>query len=278
MIVVSLHSQMGNQMFQYAFAVSNAKSLKTLFFTYLCSPNNPFKLEYFKLDFFTRFVYSKKWITKQYKRICRIIIGNNRGVVGDNDGWLLLEDVKNNFYYSGYFQSEAYFKAHFNIVKKAFSIKNKYKKLFKEKYGDLFKENKVVVVHVRRTDYNDVNIKGLGSQGVALPLNYYRQALLMINNIGRYKLLFISDDIESVKKDFSDIPGAFFESNVSIVDFQLIQNADVAIISNSTFAWWAAFLSTKENIVMAPKNWLGFKVNKTFPVGIETNKFEWIDF
>jgi|SRR5690606_1802039 len=44
-----------------------------------------------------------------------------------------------------------------------------------------------------------------------------------------------------------------------------LQNAKALIISNSSFAWWAANLNPKKPLVLVPNFWLGFKIKKEFP-------------
>jgi len=279
MIVVSLHCQMGNQLFQYAFAKVTAKRLNTFFLPFINSPYHPFKLQYFELDWFTHVVYGNKYIAHQFKRICRKLI---KYVCKDKitcDDWKSEVVTKNNVFYEGFFQSEDYFQGLETQIKKLFSIRKKYINEFDLKYGAFICENKIIVIHVRRKDYDEVEIESLGGPGVSLPLAYYYKAIDEIEKKNEYQILFIGDDVDSIKADFGEKPNYHYEVNSAIVDFQLIQHADIAIIANSTFAWWAAYLSQKTNSrIIAPCYWLGFKVKKEFPAGIQTNKFEWIEF
>ena len=112
---------------------------------------------------------------------------------------------------------------------------------------------------------------------ISLPMEYFKKRLEAIENIENYKVIFVSDDIEHVKEFFTIKSNYMFSNNSEIIDFQLIQNADISIISNSTFAWWACYLSIKDNIVYAPKNWFGFKIGVEHPRGIMTDKFIWCD-
>ena len=219
--------------------------------------------------------FGAKYVKKMARKIIRFYKAKKH--IDFNDCFLPANklEISNNAYYEGYFQSVAFFELQKEKIKRKFSIREKYTKLFKEKYGKLFAENKILVINIRRAEYVAIAPDYLGGQTVSLPISYYTKCLDKIENLENYKIIVTGDDMEFGKQHFSYLPNVSFEENEKekiMIDFQLLMNADVSIISNSTFAWWAAYLNNKkEKIVYAPKYWLGYHIKKEFPIGISYN-------
>jgi hypothetical protein len=271
MIIVNLQGRLGNQLFQYAFALSTAKVKHTLF---LLDPKEPNVItKYFSLELRTQFLFSKighilnRYLLNSYKNYNKI----------EQKEWADDVEIMNNSHYSGFFQSENFFKNYKEDVRKKLTIKNKYYNAFFKKYGNLFSNNKILVLHIRRTDYANFGGKELGGYNMCLPMTFYDNCLNKVHNIDDFKIICISDDIDFVKEYYKD-RNYMFENNDMIIDFQLIKYADVAIIANSSFAWWASYLNNKPNkTVYVPKYWLGFKVNTEYPVNIISEIFTQVD-
>ena len=170
---------------------------------------------------------------------------------------------------SEFFQSQRYFDRYESEIRALFPIKQKYVDAFTEVYGGLSKSARKVVVHIRRGDYVAFNI--------ALPMSYYRKAMACIGTVDT-QYIFISDDPDFIRAEFSDIENKYISTHSEIIDLQLLASADFCILSCSSFSWWGAWLNTNpEKKIFAPQNWLGFSENKEFPVGIGSDlEFNWI--
>jgi len=275
MIKVDLLGRFGNQMFQYAFAFATAKIHNTRF---LITPTAPFEpAKYFELDWRTHFFYTafpyNRYFIKLFSELFPKYYHQKRFIEDQSES----VDQQHHYSYQGYFQSEKYFAPYKNEIKKAFSLKQKWIDEFDKKYGELFKKNKTIIIHVRRTDYLHFEVPNLGGKDLSLPFSYYRNCLKQIPNISDYKILCISDDIGFVKDNLVMDQDISFETNTMITDFQLIQNANIAIIANSSFGWWGAYLNNKAETIFAPKYWLGFKVNVEYSKDIIPEKFTQVD-
>lgn len=250
-------------MFLYAAAISFSKStgkvicfsdLKFLkYFKLSCSDNY---LNKFKLLFFEKILHRNKrkervncrdsW-TDQYDKLYSI--------QGHKEVW-------------GYFQGNRYFCDYEALIRKRLTLKNRYIKVFNQKRNQL-SDKPLIVVHVRRSDYKEFSLiyEGKKVENLQLPVSYYRE-VLDSTNLSNYQLVFISDEIEKVKQDFAQYD-AYFSDNDFITDFQFLMNAEICILSNSSFSWWGAYLNNSKNKkIYIPKFYCGFKIKKEYPVNI----------
>lgn len=271
MVSVKIQGRLANQLFQYAFIYSTAKRLNTSFYidksvekfilpTYFNLKKGPFYL--FDLYLFSiqdrKHIFShhlKKTFYKTVKNIFglqTITISNSNSPVEE------LKKVKNHTIYDGFFQSELYFKEIKNEIKKKFSIKDKYKNLFVEASKCIPNNKTNIVIHIRKGDY--VNL------GLDLPLSYYHTAIKSLEVANPF-FIFISDQTQNIMDEFEYIQDKYISKNDEIIDFQFLLNADICILSNSTFSWWGAYLNEKKKQTIAPKYWLNLE-NTEYPHSI----------
>ena len=264
---VYFKGRLGNQMFQYVFLqYLKAENKNTIvFFT---NPHHAYLAKYFELEPYQSYTLESKIysiVTRSLPYILRF-----KNVFVQNFVSPRKIQAKNFTVYNGYFQTDWYLNQ--LAEKPLFTIKPKYVKVFDDLYGDIFRNEKTVVVHIRRTDYLKY-----GKRDISLPIEYFKRQLAEIDDLESYRVIFVSDDVPFVKSAFTEKSNFVFSTNDEITDFQIIQNADIAIISNSSFGWWAAYLNKKNGIVYAPKNWMGFGIGAEHPKGIMTSKFIWKD-
>lgn len=270
MVEIKVMGRLGNRMFQFAFgyAVSRMLGTRLIFEDQMLG-------KYFKLcPFDSNFTLRQK-ITRD---ILRII-----GKWKDFEQYdkftppaVILENIKNYATYTSYFQSDLFFLKFKDDIFEVFDMLQPHKDAFAEKYGTLFDSKKIIAVHLRRTDY--LEWKTLADQDMSLPMSYYWECFDKIEDFDKYQVLFVSDDIDYARSEFGALNNASFENNSEIIDFQIIQNADIAIIANSSFSWWAAYLDRRHGKkIYMPKYWFGFKIKKEIPVAISPQGWEQID-
>jgi hypothetical protein len=155
----------------------------------------------------------------------------------------------------GYFQSFKYFDE--SLVRTLFAIDEDSRQQISTRYPFLLTENYTSIT-VRRGDYlRFANILPVCS------LRYFRNAMKHIPEGNKF--LIISDDIDWCRKKFRGPQFAFVDDEPPLIDLYLQTFCQNNIISNSTFAWWGAWLNpAKDKIVVYPKRWFGaFKTADT---------------
>ena len=115
--------------------------------------------------------------------------------------------------------------------------------------------NNDVVIHVRGGDF--LTIPNLN----ICNLDYYKKSISYAISKGYYSFKLISEDqiygkeiLKEIKKCFIDLKIQLLNSDSIKNDFNLIRSSKLAILSNSTFSWWASFLSNSKKEFIVPKN------------------------
>ena len=148
---------------------------------------------------------------------------------------------------------------YFNQKWTFYSLKNAFKQL-KLKPIELNEEylqicNNDVVIHLRGSDF--LTIPNLN----ICNLDYYKKSISYSISKGYYSFKLISEDqiygkeiLKEIKKCFVGLKIQLLDSYSIKNDFNLIRSSKLAILSNSTFSWWASFLSTSKKEFIVPEN------------------------
>lgn len=170
-------------------------------------------------------------------------------------------------HYVGLFQNEKYFKDIEAIIRKEFTFpqfdeNDDYNISMVKKITAC---NNPVFIHVRRGDY-------LKFDWQITNTDYYKKACdFLKKKVPDAEFFVFSDDINFIKNEF-DIGYPFeivenvnFMNGVDYKDMQLMTYFKHAVIANSSFSWWGAWLiQNKNKIVLAPKPWFplpGLNIN-----------------
>jgi hypothetical protein len=235
MIFIEAQGRLGNQMFQYAFALAASRRLGT-----------DFVMDDEELTrFFVLGGRSHAGPAPDYP----CVVLNNEDYDEPEEVLAALADER---HYKGFFQSQRFFAGAAAEVRAAFRFRPELVDAFRERYDGLL-ERPYVCCHVRRTDYETF------AGGIVLPASYYRRSLGRLAPAAGTPVVFVGDNLDEVRAELGSLPGVRFEQNDAALDLQLVANAAAVVVSNSTFAWWGAWLNDRPGKrVLAPRYWAGF--------------------
>ena len=264
---------MGNQMFQYAFgrylSVKHNTTLKLDLSILLDrTPRKDFVFRDYDLGIFDieeNFASEKEisairdWSPSPLlKKILKKIRGIRKNYIREpfpNFSGAVYHSPDNVFL-DGYWQTEKYFQDIEDIIKKEFVVKEHLSEQALMLANQIRKNNSVCV-NVRRGDFI------LNSYHNVCDLRYYRKAEAIISSKIQDPYFYIfSDDIEWCRENLGFYsPATYVSHEFAGKKFQdylrLMSYCKHFIIPNSSFAWWAAYLSpSQNNIVIAPQKWV----------------------
>ena len=125
-------------------------------------------------------------------------------------------------------------------------------------YKIIINNKNSVIIHIRGGDYLSRKSK---KKYLVLNEKYYKKAILLIKKKIKNPFFFIfTNDINYstliIKKVLKKEKFQFINDATDCHDFFLMSQCKNFIISNSTFSWWASYLSSnKKKIIICPKKW-----------------------
>lgn len=268
---------LGNQMFQYAAAKSLAIKNNTdlyldLSFLNTRLPIKGFTIRNYELDLFKvqdqtgtffgvnfldkYFSYATEHFINKYLNPGYYIEGPNPYEFNEKFFSLGPETTLN-----GYFNNPKYFEPYENEIRRVFDLG----KFYDAKYNKIeskIKDTESVSINIRRGDYLNSKHKDIFA---FLDENYYKQAIDEIRK--RIKsphfFVFSYDDPEWFEKTFKmdnseyTMMGKEYVGDKFKTYLRLISLCKNNIISNSTFAWWGAYLNKNDDkFVVSPVRWM----------------------
>lgn len=234
-LTIGENGRLGNQMFQYAALLGIARHRGYEFY----SPGGRL------FDVFKMHSQSEVPLFLPRYRI------NERQFSFDHQ---LFDMIPDNIDLSGYFQTEKYWLSVKQEIVRIFQVKDEIIESIPNDLLDFCKNS--TFIHVRRTDY-------LSSNGYhpTFDEEFYTRPLEKGSDIAVF-----TDDVNWGRKFCSHLEScgnrATLVSDLGLRDIQefyLMTCCKNAVISNSSFSWWAAYLGPhqRDQKVYAPKTWFG---------------------
>lgn len=285
MVIAKMFGGLGNQMFIYAAARSLALRLNTELFLDTTSGflNDPYKRQ-FELDRFNA-VYKKASSLQSFQfpmgRYIQSVLRSNQYLnavlpfkyVYEKDSTSFHSsyfdiDMGKSIYLEGYWQCSKYFEQHQSTVLNDFMLLYPLSGASLKVEKKILQESNAVCLHARRMYKapNDCNAKvDPDDYERSIPASYYQKGVKQILEtfpnahffcFGDYPDWF-RENISINEDQITIVNHNQYHMNLGYEDLWLMSNCKHYIISNSTFSWWAAWLSKFHNqkrmVISPPK-------------------------
>lgn len=172
---------------------------------------------------------------------------------------VVLSDVNSNYNIIGYRQTEKYFDHCKDLIKKSFEFKDEIKDICQIIIDNLRKEyfKKLISVHIRCGDY----LKLKEHHTCLMDMTYYSNALQEFNFDESVFIIF-SDEPKIASEYFGKIHSGKIKYKVldkmsAANGMCLMSMMDSHIIANSSYSWWASWLSGKKTVAPSKNKWFG---------------------
>lgn len=296
MIFVEMKGRLGNQMFIYSFVryLSKLTNDNELYFdfSFIDEKAKEFSGEYLGWEDSLKYFNVKPYMTKEFKKralfeesnkIQKIIfypflvikrmsktdnmkhniekiyqpLLNHYGIYMAESRYV---DMRNSNFdkkiISGHFESADFFESIRKDIINEFTPVNEPLPKNIELYSNI-NNNNSVCVSIRRGDF--VSVPEYRKKHDVCTYDYYTKAInYMKKKLNNPKFFIFSDEIDWVKENYKfDCEAIYEDGNDPVWEkLRLMYSCKHFIISNSTFSWWAQYLSRNEDkVVIAPSRW-----------------------
>jgi hypothetical protein len=274
MVIVKLMGGLGNQMFQYAFGRRLAHERQVLLQmdgTFFQSQfQRRYQLGCFKIraelvtdKTTSEIVWQEQGHRQSVAWSTMHLTGRGRGTIVRERRRFVYDsralEASGNIYLEGYWQNEKYFEPIAHLLREEFAFAEEAREKNREVLRQIL-DAEAVAIHVRRTDYTTNRITNQ-VHGV-LSLDHYHTCVRHVAEAVRKPHFFVfSDDPEWAKNNLRiEYPCTVIDHNrppADHEDLRLMSACRHFVIANSTFSWWAAWLSAYSGKrVFAPRRWL----------------------
>lgn len=288
MIIVQLNGGLGNQFFQYALGRRLSHERNEILRFDLSVLQSPYSIRQYKLGYFQ--VYGRPLLDKEHEhfygyrdsRLLRIFkllqqqslpyyrqkIVNEKTLLFDAN----ILRVPSNVLLQGYWQTEKYFLCIRDILQNELQLKKPLDPVNLDLFQSIQNRNSVSI-HIRHGDYLS-NPDTNKTHGV-LPLSYYQRAIELVSGkVDNPHFYVFSDDIPWARENLAKVKNIHFidhnDSTHDYFDFALMTACKFHIIANSSFSWWAAWLSVfPEKIIVAPQQWYQIHIDSRDLIPLE---------
>ena len=201
----------------------------------------------------------------------------------------LVDSCSDNTNLDGFFQTEKYFENIADEIRSDFTFKDEYLKPCKEFIDSL--DTTPIFLHVRRGD-------AIGKEHYhpVAPMSYYVEALKRFDKdtpcfvfsddldwcksqeLFKSDRFLFNDNIERYDYQSMDGSGSMQYTLLPHVDLCLMSLCSGAIIVNSSFSWWGAWLQNNRGKVIASKPWFGPSASHLDTSNVVPDHWEIIDW
>ena len=201
----------------------------------------------------------------------------------------LVDSCSDNTNLDGFFQTEKYFENIVDEIRSDFTFKDEYLKPCKEFIDSL--DTTPIFLHVRRGD-------AIGKEHYhpVAPISYYVEALKRFDKdtpcfvfsddldwcksqeLFKSDRFLFNDNIERYDYQSMDGSGSMQYTLLPHVDLCLMSLCSGAIIVNSSFSWWGAWLQNNRGKVIASKPWFGPSASDLDTSNVVPDHWEIIDW